>query len=53
MSAKYTVNLTEEEQDKLLDLTKKGKNSARVFKRAQILLLANEGYRDEAMPTAT
>jgi transposase len=49
MSAKYTVKLTTEEQDKLLDLTKKGKNSARVFKRAQILLLANEGYQDEAI----
>lgn len=49
MSAKYIVNLTQEEEDKLLDLTKKGKNSARVFKRAQILLLANEGYQDEAI----
>jgi transposase len=49
MSAKYIVNLTQEEKDKLLNLTKKGKNSARVFKRAQILLLANEGYQDQAI----
>lgn len=49
MSAKYTVNLTQEEKDKLLDLTKKGKNSARTFKKAQILLLANQGYTDEAI----
>lgn len=49
MSAKYTVNLTQEEHYQLLDLTKKGKNSASVFKRAQILLLVNEGYQDEAI----
>lgn len=46
MAAKYTVNLTEEEQDQLLNLTKKGKNSSRKFKRAQILLLSSQGYRD-------
>lgn len=49
MSVKYTVSLTQEEQDKLLDLTKKGKNSARTFKKAQILLLANEGYTDSVI----
>ena len=27
-------------------MTKKGKNSSRVFKRAQILLLASQGYGD-------
>ncbi len=46
MPVKYAVNLTEEERDELLNLTKKGKNSSRVFKRAQILLLAEEGYQD-------
>lgn len=40
------VNLTEAEQDQLLNLTKKGKNSSHVFKRAQILLLASLGYSD-------
>ena len=46
MPTKYSVNLTESERDQLLDLTKKGKNSSRKLKRAQILLLADEGYRD-------
>jgi transposase len=46
MPVKYAVNLTEEERDQLLNLTKKGKNSSRIFKRAQILLLAAQGYRD-------
>lgn len=49
MPVKYTVNLTPEEHQKLVDLTKKGKNSARVLKRAQILLLADQGYQDEAI----
>lgn len=46
MPVKYAVNLTEEERDQLLNLTKKGKNSSRVFKRAQILLLADLYYQD-------
>lgn len=46
MAVKYTVNLTEEERDQLLNLTKTGKNSARKFIRAQILLLSSQGYRD-------
>ena len=46
MSVKYIVDLTEEERDQLLNLTKKSKNSSRVFKRAQILLLAEENYQD-------
>lgn len=46
MPDKYAVNLTEEEQDVLLNLTKKGKNSSRKVKRAQILLLASQGYKD-------
>ena len=29
-----------------MNLTKKGKNSSRVFKQAQILLLAEENYQD-------
>jgi len=46
MPSKYGVNLTEAERDQLINLTKKGKNSSRVFKRAQILLLASGGYGD-------
>ena len=46
MPVTYIVNLTEEERDQLLNLTKKGKNSSCVFKRVQILLLAEENYQD-------
>lgn len=46
MPVKYIVNLSEAEQEQLLNLTKKGKNSSRVFKRAQMLLLASQGYGD-------
>lgn len=46
MPVKYRVNLTEEERDQLVNLTKKGKNSSRVFKQAQILLLTEENYQD-------
>ena len=46
MPVRYNVNLTAEERDHLLNLTKKGKNSSRIFKRAQILLLAEQGYGD-------
>lgn len=49
MPVKYTVNLTQEEHQQLIDLTKKGKTSARVVKRAQILLLAAQGYQDETI----
>jgi transposase len=46
MPSKYAINLTEAESDQLINWTKKGKNSSRVFKRAQILLLASRGYGD-------
>lgn len=49
MPVKYTVNLTPEEHQQLIDLTNKGKNSARVLKRTQILLLADQGYQDETI----
>lgn len=49
MPVKYSINLTPEEHGQLLDLTKKGKTSARVLKRAQMLLLADQGYQDEAI----
>ncbi len=39
MPVKYIVKLTQEEHQQLIDLTKKGENSARVLKRVQILLL--------------
>lgn len=44
---KYHVKLTDKERRELLDLTKKGRNSARILTRARILLLADEGRFDE------
>jgi transposase len=49
---KYIVDLTKVERAQLLDLTKKGKVSARRLKRAHILLLAHEGRTDEAIAAA-
>ena len=42
----YLVTLTEEEQKELNEMTRKGEISARKFKRAMILLKANEGLSD-------
>lgn len=49
MAKKYIVELTADEREQLLDLTRKGKISARKLKRAQILLLANEDKIDETI----
>ena len=46
MAKKYIVELTDDERRELLGLTKSGKISARKFKRAQMLLLADEGKTD-------
>jgi transposase len=43
---KYLVTLTEEEEKQLYDILNKGKHEAAKRKRAQALLLANEGYHD-------
>jgi len=43
MKKKYPVKLSNREKERLLEITRKGKNSARVIKRANILLLASEG----------
>jgi transposase len=47
MTKKYIVELSAEERAQLLELTRRGKPSARKVKRAQILLLADEGKTDE------
>lgn len=47
MPEKYLVTLTAEERQQLLEITHQNKVSARRFKRAQILLLADEGHHDE------
>lgn len=49
MPEKYTVNLSVEEQQQLIALTRKGKIASRMLKRAQILLLADEGHPDETI----
>lgn len=49
MPEKYTVTLNEEERQHLLQLIKQNNLAARRFKRAQILLLADEGHRDETI----
>lgn len=49
---KYVVKLTDDERQHLLDLTSKGSIGARKMKRAQILLKADEGWKDEAIVTA-
>jgi transposase len=49
---KYVVDLTEVERQQLLDLTKKGRVSARKLTRAHVLLLADEGRNDKAIAAA-
>ena len=44
---KYIVTLTDEERQELLALTRAGKISARKMKRAQILLKADENWKDK------
>ena len=44
---KYIVTLTNEERQELLALTRAGKISARKMKRAQILLKADENWKDK------
>ena len=43
---KYMVKLTDEERQCLLELTSRGEVRARMMKRAQILLKADEGLKD-------
>ncbi len=52
MNVKYIIELTEEERKSLLELTRGGKPGARKMKRAQILMMADEGATDEAIASA-
>lgn len=47
MAKRYVVTLTDEERGRLRALTRQGKPAARTVRRAQILLLADEGTTDE------
>ena len=49
---KYIVKLESEERESLLELTSKGQLSARKMKRAQILLKADEGWKDKGVMAA-
>jgi transposase len=44
---KYIVKLEPSEREQLLEMTRKGAIGARKMKRAQILLKADEGWKDE------
>lgn len=49
---KYLINLSDEERQTLLELTRKGEINARKFKRAMILLKADEGLSDPQIMAA-
>lgn len=44
---KYMVKLEPNEREQLLEMTRKGELGARKMKRAQILLKADEGWKDD------
>jgi hypothetical protein len=52
MAKRYRVVLTDDERQRLRALTRKGKASARMVRRAQTLLLADEGQPDGAIAAA-
>jgi transposase len=49
---KYLINLKDEERQTLVEITRKGTLKARKFKRAMILLKANEGLKDPEIMAA-
>jgi transposase len=49
---KYVVNLSEQEEKQLRELTRKGKTGARRLRRAHVLLLTDEGRTDEEVASA-
>jgi len=49
---KYLINLRDEERRMLLEMTRKGEIKARKFKRAMILLQADEGLTDQQIMAA-
>ena len=52
MAHKYLVDLTDEEQEYLLDVIRKGKTTARRVARAHVLLRAATGASDEEIAEA-
>jgi transposase len=49
---KYLINLDDEDRQTLLEMTRKGEINARKFKRAMILLKADEGLTDPQIMAA-
>ncbi len=49
LKAKRQVQLGAEERQQLIEITTKGKVAVRRYKRAQILLLSDAGYKDQAI----
>lgn len=52
MNKRYVVGLSEQERAELLALTRKGTQRARQCRRAQILLLADDGQTDQQIAAA-
>lgn len=52
MVKRWRVALTDEERERLRALTRQGRLGARTIRRAQILLLANDGRTDEGIAGA-
>jgi transposase len=48
----YLINLSDEDRQALLEMTRKGEIKARKFKRAMILLKADEGLTDQQIMAA-
>jgi transposase len=51
MFKKYSINLSIDQREQLEQLSKKGKISARKYKRVQILLMSEGGYSDVEIAT--
>lgn len=51
MAKRYIIDLAQDEKETLVELTKKGRPGARKVKRANILLLADQGKKDEEIVT--
>ena len=52
MAKRWRVALADEEREQLRTLTRQGKPAARTVRRAQVLLLADEGQTDEQIAAA-
>lgn len=52
MAKKYVIELSKQEKERLVEMTRAGKAGARKIKRAHILLLAGEGKKDEDIMAA-